>query len=107
MKLLTKEILRDLPALGSTNEDDDPIVRVKYFTPDAGWTWYVTEGDRDGETDDYLFFGYVVGPCPEWGEFRLSELQKIRGALRLQVERDLHFQPRRFSELDASEKGGR
>ena len=44
MKLLTKEILASLPPLGGQQEIDDPIAYVRFFTPDAGWEWYVTEG---------------------------------------------------------------
>jgi hypothetical protein len=97
MKLLTEAILADLPPIGSTDGADDPIVRVKFFTPDSGWTWYATEGGP--ENGDFIFFGYVVGVCPEWGYFSLSELQEIRGKLGLPVERDLFFEPRPFSQL--------
>ena len=50
-----------------------------------GWTWYATEGSPDG--NDFVFFGYVQGIEAEWGTFSLSELQSIRGALGLPVER--------------------
>jgi hypothetical protein len=99
MKLLTKEILAKLPPLGSQCDDEDPVIQIKFFTADAGWTWYVVDGSLERETGDFIFFGYVVGPCPEWGNFSLKELQGIRGALGLSVERDLHFRRQRFSEL--------
>jgi len=91
MKLLTQEVLNRLPALGSQENEKDPIVQVKFFTPDAGWTWYATEGSPEG--DDFIFFGYVQGVEPEWGYFSLRELRSVRGALGLPVERDLHFHP--------------
>jgi len=100
MKLLTKAVLQKLPPLGGQRDWEDPIVWLKFFTPDAGWTWYATEGEREPETGDFVFFGYVVGPCPEWGGFRLSELQEVRGQLGLPVERDRHFRPQLFSELN-------
>ena len=59
MKLLTKEILRTLPKLYSQDAIDDPIVRVKFFTPWSNWTWYATEGEPDG--GDFRFFGLVDG----------------------------------------------
>ena len=77
MKLLTKEILAALPPLGGQEERPDPIVHVKFFTPDGSWTWYATEGSPEGE--DFMLFGYVIGFEAEWGYFRLSELQSIRG----------------------------
>jgi hypothetical protein len=97
MKLLTQEVLSRLPALGSQENEKDPIVQVKFFTPDAGWTWYATEGSPEG--DDFIFFGYVQGVEPEWGYFSLRELRTVRGALGLPVERDLHFDPRPMSQV--------
>jgi Protein of unknown function (DUF2958) len=97
MKLLTHEVLARLPALGGQTDAPDPVAHVKFFTPDAGWTWYATEGSPEG--DDFVFFGYVKGIEAEWGTFTLGELRKIRGALGLPVERDRHFRPRPISEV--------
>jgi hypothetical protein len=91
MQLLTEEIRARLPPLGGQEGVEDPIVHVKFFTPDAGWTWYATEGSP--EEDDFVFFGYVLGVEAEWGHFSLAELQSVRGALGLPVERDLYFRP--------------
>lgn len=97
MQLLTDDVRQLLPSLGAQDESQDPTVYVKYFTPDAGWTWYATEGEeRDG---DFLFFGFVVGPFPEWGYFTLCQLQEVRGAMRLPVERDLYFSPKSASQI--------
>jgi hypothetical protein len=99
-------VLRQLPALYSQEENPDPMVVCKFFTPDAGWTWYVTEGspvDEDGfyDTDkpkvDFVFFGLVSGVEVELGYFSLSELTSIRGRLGLPVERDRYFTPTRLS----------
>ncbi|MHB0858989.1 MAG: DUF2958 domain-containing protein [Anaerolineae bacterium] len=77
MKLLTKAVLRMLPPLGSQEENGlDALARVKFFTPDAGWTWWASE--FDGED---IFFGLVQGAEKELGYFRLSELRQVRGAL--------------------------
>jgi hypothetical protein len=70
---------------------------VKFFTPDAGWTWFAAEDERE-ESGDFLFFGYVIGVESEWGSFRLSELQSVRGQLGLPIKRDLHFTPKAASE---------
>ncbi len=88
MKLLTKEILKRLPKLGETSEQEDPMCQVKFFTPDAQWTWYGIE--FDGED---IFFGFVIGLEDELGNFSLSELKEVRGSLGLPVERDLYFEP--------------
>jgi len=94
MKLLTKEILERLPALGSLDGvDDDPVVQVKFFTPWSNWTWLAIEFDpKTG-----IFFGLVSGFELEWGNFSLAELEEVRGPGGLRIERDLYFEPKRVS----------
>ena len=89
MKLLTKENLKNLPALGSTDGmGKEAIVQVKFFTPWAGWTWYATEYDPETRT----FFGLVDGFEKELGYFNLDELESINGPFGLKIERDRGFQ---------------
>ncbi len=97
MKLLTEELRQSLPPLYSQEADPDPVVHAKFFTPDSNWTWFVTEGQAEG--DDFRFFGFVRGQAEEWGYFLLSELEAARGPLGLPVERDLHWQPGRFTDV--------
>ena len=97
MKLLTEELRKQLPPIYSQEADPDPIVHAKFFTPDSNWTWYVTEGELDG--DDFRFFGYIRGQADEWGYFLLSELESSTGPLGLAIERDLHFTPGRFHDV--------
>ncbi len=95
MKLLTKEILGKLPKLYTQEEKGlDAVAIVKFFTPDSNWTWYATEFDGDD-----LFFGLVDGFEKEIGYFRLSELQSVKGALGLPIERDMYFKPKTLREL--------
>jgi hypothetical protein len=70
-------------------DEEDPLCQLKLFTPDANWTWYVIEIDDANE----LCFGYVVGMEKELGYFSIRELESIRGALHLPVERDTSFTP--------------
>lgn len=114
IKLLTEELKRKLPELYSQENVADPLVICKFFTPDAGWTWYVIEGspvdengyyDTDKEKVDFIFFGFVVGVEPELGYFSLNELSQVRGVLGLPVERDLWFKPKRLSEVKKLHKG--
>jgi Protein of unknown function (DUF2958) len=101
MHLLTTAIRQRLPPLYANEEGTDALAIVKFFTPDAGWTWYASEFDGDD-----LFFGLAVGFEPELGNFRLSELQSIRGRLGLPVERDRFFKPTPLRELlDTHERG--
>jgi len=115
--------LKRIPPLYSSENEPDPLVVCKFFTPDAGWTWYVIEGgacrepetgtdakerpltEYDPELDDVLFFGYVAGSYPELGYFTLAELEQVRGRFGMPVERDRLFTPCRLSEV--REKHGR
>jgi hypothetical protein len=97
MQLLTKEIrdrLSKLYACEKKKPQDVEII-VKFFTPWSNWTWYAYEGepvlDEAGEEVDFTFFGYVKGLDNEFGYFSLQELQSIKGAFGLKIERDLHF----------------
>jgi hypothetical protein len=125
MKLLPKKLCKQIPAIGATENDEDPIVRAKFFMPDGGWTWYVIEGgtrqqdgcglgmgrcehqrltnyDPNDGDNDVLFFGFVAGTFPELGYFTLSELQSVRGSLGLGIERDMWFEACPLSEVRKS-----
>lgn len=98
MKLLTKELERKIPALYSTEEvpEEEKMIVCKFFAIGSGWTWYVTEGER--QRNDYIFYGLVVGHEKEWGYFSLRELQSIGWHGIPGIERDLHFDPVKVGE---------
>jgi len=98
MKLMTKANVKSLPPLYSQENVKDPMVKVKFFTPDSNWTWYATEFDGKD-----TFFGYVVGHDKELGYFSLKELQTNRGPMGLHIERDKWFTPTRLSVVKAKE----
>lgn len=85
-QLLTRAHRARLTANRARSGDHEPV--VKLFTPDANATWLLT--DMDGE-------GRLFGLCdlglgsPELGYVMLSELETLRGPLRLPVERDRCF----------------
>ena len=100
MQLLPNELRAEIPALYSQEKitAQEKTVYAKFFFPAADWTWFVTEGEQEEQTGDYVFFGFVVGFEEEWGYFTLNELQSIKIQL-LTVERDLHFKPGKFSDV--------
>lgn len=102
MKLITKAIEEKLlkHPLYSQEKNPNPEILVKFFTPWAGWTWYVTEGNK--EENDWLFFGYVEGQENELGYFRLSELQEVKGPFGLKIERDLYFEGKHLNDVKRS-----
>lgn len=94
MELIPKNLLKTIPKLYETEEQNNPIVYVKLFLD--GWTWFITELSIDGD----IAFGYVVSPFgAELGYFSLEEIKEIRGSLGLGVERDLSFKPTKLSSI--------
>ena len=102
MKLMTQELRRTIPALYTTENELDPTIHAKFFTPDSNWTWYVLE--FNGED---IFFGLVVGLETELGYFSLSELKSVRGPLGLPIERDMYFESQSLSKVRALHERGR
>lgn len=98
MKLLTKTIEKKLPNMYETEDTptQDKVVHVKYFCPWNHWTWYGVEYDPEFRT----FFGYVVGHDNEWGYFDLESMETVTGPFGLKIERDLHWTPKKFSEIN-------
>ena len=96
-KLLTADLVKRLPALGSTDGTGDPfenVAEVKLFCPFGRMTFYVTEFDGEDQ-----LFGYMVSPlgedCDEWGYSSLSELANttVYGGVPA-IERDKGWPPR-------------
>ena len=127
MQLMTKAIVQRFCRVGRQDHADAEVV-VKFFTPWSNWTWYATAATlimADGRAveaeqasveerrawQDLEFFGFVQGLEAEYGYFRLSELQSIRGPRGLTVERDLYFDGVRLRDLvgsmNTSEGNGR
>ena len=89
MKLLTKELLKKLPPIGhSIKTKEEPQAIVKWFTPDSNWTWYVAEYNPE----DGMCWGLVDGFEKEFGFFTIDEIQKLKGPLKLPIERDKWFE---------------
>jgi hypothetical protein len=90
MQLLTKEIIKRLPAMRETEgQGEKAIAQVKFFTPDSNWTWYGVEYDAEQR----LFYGLVDGFDRELGYFSLDELESVKGPMGLKIERDRYFDP--------------
>ena len=90
---IPEDMADKIPALYSTEDSDDPVAVLKFFTPDSSFTWYVTEYDPEQR----LAFGLVIGHERELGYFSFTELEVLRGPMGLPVERDLNFEPTHIS----------
>lgn len=100
MELLPDELRAVLPPIRANEQlGFNAFSPIKFFTPDANWTWYASEFDGDDS-----FFGLVSGLEVEYGYFSLSELESIRGGMHLPIERDLYYQPTTLSELEDYER---
>ena len=111
MRLMTKEDERLLLEYPIGSQDETPVenqrILLRFYLPMTRAEWYVSEGSKEG--DDWMFFGYVVGVVPEWGYFRLSEVEApfevpmtIRGvetSVPVQAQRDESFRPCLFREI--------
>ena len=96
MKLLTKKIERQLPPLyAQDGKGDDAICYLKLSDPCSQWTWFATEYDPEQR----LFFGLVHGHYVELGYFSLDELEQVRNAWGLPLERDMYFEPTTIGEI--------
>ena len=96
--LMTKELEKKIPKLYATEDIklENKMVYAKFFTPDANWTWWVLEYDKE----DKILFCMVHGHEKELGNVSLDELESVRGPLGLKIERDLHFTPTRYGDIE-------
>ena len=104
MKLLTREIRKQLPSLyAQDGKGGKAIAYLKLFTPDSSFSWYITEGspikDENDNEVDFHFFALVEGPCKELGYVSLAELESVRGPMGLPIERDLYWKPKTLEEI--------
>ncbi len=105
----TQKQLAGLPRLYETEgtELEDKIIHLHFFI--GGCHWYIAEYDGDD-----TFFGYANLGDPamaEWGYLSFQELKESQveapslkdgrpvGSLPIEVDRDLHWQPKKFSEI--------
>ena len=101
MKLIPNE--SKIPGFYVQENESDPTVYVKLFTPWAGWSWFLTEYDPEQD----VAFGYAHNAADpqmaELGYVSITELRLIEygvgpmGAHVLKIERDTHFAPQPLS----------
>lgn len=95
-KLMTKAIEKQFEKFGLYSQENvkakDKHVVCKFFSPYADYTFYATEGSKEG--DDFIMFGFVrmYGDI-ELGYVSLKELEKQKfSRFNVQaIERDMYF----------------
>ncbi len=100
--LIPNDLLTTLPDLYETERALNPTCKIKLFTPDSQWTWYIIELCKKDKSTCY---GYVQGFDSELGYFSLKELESIKGPLGLTVERDLFFKETALSTIIKKREG--
>ena len=92
MKLMTKKIEDRLARYPYGSQDGKGLrakVIVKFFNPAGAGEWLITEGEKQPD-GDWMLFGYCHIFEWEWGSVMLSELESLRLAFGLGIERDLY-----------------
>lgn len=101
MSLLTKELVKKIPALYETDElpAKDKIAQAKLFLPGTACTWYIVEYDGEDTCFGLVDLGYEQDI--EFGYFSLKELSETKSLYGLGIERDRYFEPRSFDNISA------
>lgn len=98
-KLLPLSIIKNIPNLYETENQEEKICYVKLFLADSNWTWYIIEIDK---SDYNTCYGLVDGFEQELGYFSLSELESISDSYGLKAELDSSFKATKLSKIKAS-----
>lgn len=95
------QIRSKIPDIYSQEENSDPTVYLKFFSPYSGAVWLITEYDGRDQMFGWADLGFGQG---ELGYISLSELENShRKGLPL-VERDLYFKPVPLSRAKAQSR---
>ena len=102
----TEKQLNSLPAFYSTESVPlkEKMIHIHFFI--GGCDWYAAEYDPEQQ----LFFGFAIlnndYDMAEWGYFSLKELCELKIKF-LEVDRDLHFRPKKAVEIEKIRKAER
>ena len=102
-KLLPLSIIKNIPNLYETENQEEKICYVKLFLADSNWTWYIIEIDKQ---DNNTCFGFVDGLEQELGYFTIRELENLKGLFGLKVELDTSFNTTKLSKIKGAKNVG-
>ncbi len=101
----SREELEKLPRLYESEETplSDKLIHMHFFL--AGCDWYVAEYDPQ----EGILFGYAILNADyenaEWGHISFHELRELRTSQGFEVDRDLHWRPRKVAEIERIRAG--
>jgi hypothetical protein len=72
---------------------------IKAWESFSGWYWFATEKTREQLSDfgdgkpvqDTIWYGFVIGTCPEWGYFSEKEIRSLAPLTWEIRQRDIPF----------------
>lgn len=96
-----KDLLSHIPKLyeGEDVPTAHKVVWLHYFS--IAGDWWITELDQT----EWRAFGYVKlsgYPYGEWGDMDLKEMESVYFPPFVIVERDMWWEPKKFSEVDSA-----
>ena len=103
MDLIPEDVRSQIPPLGATEGEADPMIWAKLTIPAVGWTWYLAE--MHSLPPDAIFRGYAVGWDEQYEYFTLAELEQIAAVEGVPLTYDATFTPCRLSVVRSREQG--
>ncbi len=99
-----KELARMPPLYTNENTKlEDIMIHMHFFF--GGSDWYMAEYSQE----DRIFFGYTIlngdYQNSEWGYTLYDELRNIRIPPGFEIDRDLHWEPTKVSDIEKIMKG--
>jgi len=99
MKLLTKTIEKKLRKNSANQYKTDNKAVLKVFNPTGSQSWYLSELDDNNVAFGICDLGFGT---PEYGYVSLTELQEVKGAYGIGMERDMYFDASSLPEIMTS-----
>jgi hypothetical protein len=104
MESFPEALLAQVPRLGATQGQSDPMVWALLANPISGWRWYIIE--LEPLATDTVCRVYEVGWDSQLTYFNLSDLELHAAQIGAPNAVDTNFVPCRLSEVRAQEGGG-
>ena len=94
MNLMTPELEKLFKKLQKESNKEDPTLIAKFFNPSGIGSWFASEYDPKTR----ICYGFVDLLEQEWGYFSLDELEALKLPYGLEIEVDVLWRPKTFSE---------
>jgi hypothetical protein len=103
VELLPLTLRQNIPRLGTTSEETDPMLWARLFNPVSGWSWYLIE--LEPLEQDAILYVYEVGWDAQLTYYNASDLDLHAAQVGTANQIDTTFRTCRLSEVKAREEG--